>query len=832
MGGYPLPHAMMLMIPEAWAGNPLMDEDRRAFYEYHAALMEPWDGPAAMAFTDGRQIGATLDRNGLRPARFVVTDDDFIVMASEVGVLDIPEQKIVKKWRLQPGKMLLVDLEQGRIVDDDELKRDARDREALPRLDGAAAACGSRTCPSPRRRSASDVALLDRQQAFGYTQEDLKILLTPMVAERRGSDRLDGRRRRRCRCCRTGPRSLYNYFKQLFAQVTNPPIDPIREELVMSLVSFIGPRPNLLGVDVDRAADAPRGRSSRSSRPRTWRSCATSSSSPAARSSSIELDICYPAEWGANGMEAGAGEPRARTPRTRCTRATTSSSCPTARSRPDRLPIPALLATAAVHEHLVRAGPAHVRRARRRDRHARARCTTSRCSRATAPRRSIRTSRSRRSPSCTRRCPRSTPKESQKRFIKAICKGLLQGDVEDGHLHLPVVLRRADLRGGRPAEDVRRQVLHRHGEQRRGHRPVRGRRGSRAPARARVRRRPAAREQLDAGGEYAYRVRGEAHMWTPDSIAKLQHAARVEQRTRPISEYAALINEQSAQAQDAARPVRIQRRRASPRAARRSRAREGRSSSASPPARCASARSRTEAHTTLAIAMNRIGGKSNTGEGGEDPLRYRAEMRAGHEHGEGWRHARVDARRDRASRPTSSSDGGRQPALEDQAGGRRGASASPPNTSRPPTSCRSRWRRARSPAKAASCRATRSPSTSRKLRYSVPGVGLISPPPHHDIYSIEDLAQLIHDLKNANPQRVDLGEARLARSASARSPRASRRPRPITSPSRGTTAARARRRCRRSSTPARRGSSGSPRRSRRSCSTACAAASPCRSTAR
>src|SRR5215218_364535 len=203
-GGYPLTHAMMMLIPEAWAGNPLMDEDRRAFYEYHAALMEPWDGPAAMAFTNGRQIGATLDRNGLRPARFIVTDDDYIVMASEVGVLDIAESKIVKKWRLQPGKMLLVDMEQGRIVDDDELKRTLATEKPYREW--------VRNCrlrleemPEPAPAEASDVAL-------------------PVLSNR--------------------PKVFYNYFKQLFAQVTNPPIDPIREELVMSLVSFIGPRPN------------------------------------------------------------------------------------------------------------------------------------------------------------------------------------------------------------------------------------------------------------------------------------------------------------------------------------------------------------------------------------------------------------------------------------------------------------------------------------------------------------------------------------------------------------------------------------------------------------
>src|SRR5690349_5219339 len=248
MGGYPVAHAMMMMIPEAWAGNPLMDEDRRAFYEYHAALMEPWDGPAAMAFTDGKFIGATLDRNGLRPARYFITDDDLIVMASEVGVLDIPESKIVKKWRLQPGKMLLVDLDAGRIVDDDELKRTlatakpyrewiARYRLRLEEIERP------HEVPTPDTDK-----LLDRQQVFGYTQEDLKMLLAPMAVageEPIGSMGDDTP----VAVLSNRAKPLYAYFRQLFAQVTNPPIDPIREQLVMSLVSFIGPRPNLLSPD-------------------------------------------------------------------------------------------------------------------------------------------------------------------------------------------------------------------------------------------------------------------------------------------------------------------------------------------------------------------------------------------------------------------------------------------------------------------------------------------------------------------------------------------------------------------------------------------------------
>src|ERR1700761_2272830 len=243
-GGYSLPHAVMMMIPEAWAGNPLMDEQRRAFYEYHAAMMEPWDGPAAIAFTDGKQIGATLDRNGLRPARYLVTRDDRIIMASEMGVLKIPEDQIVTKWRLQPGKMLLVALEQGRLIPDDEIKSSLakshpyrdwlhRTQLVLEELPDA-----------PTKGMRSNLPLLDRQQAFGYTQEDVSILMTPMAAigeEAAGSMGNDTP----ISALSDKPKQLFTYFKQNFAQVTTPPIDPIREELVMSLVSIIGPRPNL-----------------------------------------------------------------------------------------------------------------------------------------------------------------------------------------------------------------------------------------------------------------------------------------------------------------------------------------------------------------------------------------------------------------------------------------------------------------------------------------------------------------------------------------------------------------------------------------------------------
>ncbi|HYF17635.1 MAG TPA: glutamate synthase central domain-containing protein, partial [Ramlibacter sp.] len=245
MAGYPLAQAVMMMIPEPWEQHTLMDERRKAFYEYHAAMLEPWDGPASIVFTDGRQIGATLDRNGLRPSRYCVTDDDLVIMASESGVLPVPESRIVRKWRLQPGKMFLIDLEQGRMIDDEELKANLANSRPYKqwienlriKLDDLSEGAG--------QAAHSDVALLDRQQAFGYTQEDLKFLMSPMaVAGEEGVGSMGNDTPLAVLSNRNKP--LYNYFKQLFAQVTNPPIDPIREELVMSLNTVLGQRPNLL----------------------------------------------------------------------------------------------------------------------------------------------------------------------------------------------------------------------------------------------------------------------------------------------------------------------------------------------------------------------------------------------------------------------------------------------------------------------------------------------------------------------------------------------------------------------------------------------------------
>src|SRR5581483_10834146 len=302
MAGYSLAHAMMMLIPEAWEGHTLMDPNRRAFYEYHAAMMEPWDGPAAIAFTNGRQIGATLDRNGLRPARYLVTDDDLVVMASETGVLPIPEDRIIKKWRLQPGKMFLVDLEAGRIIDDKELKDALASskpyREWIERI-----RIKLDDLPEPEeQREAARASVLDRQQAFAYTQEDIKFILTPMATngeEPVGSMGNDSP----LAVLSDKNKTIYHYFKQLFAQVTNPPIDPIREELVMSLVSFIGPKPNLLGIDEmnpplrlevsQPVLDSDQMETIRHIEKYTE-----------GKFSAYEVDVTYPAKWGKEAIEA------------------------------------------------------------------------------------------------------------------------------------------------------------------------------------------------------------------------------------------------------------------------------------------------------------------------------------------------------------------------------------------------------------------------------------------------------------------------------------------------------------------------------------------------
>jgi glutamate synthase (NADPH) large chain len=762
MGGYSLAHAMMLMIPEAWSGNPLMDEDRRAFYEYHAALMEPWDGPAAMAFTNGRQIGATLDRNGLRPARFVVTDDDYIVMASEVGVLDIPESKIVRKWRLQPGRMLLVDLDAGRIVDDDELKRTLATskpyREWIEsyrlRLE---------EMPEPAPTAPSHVVLLDRQQAFGYTQEDLRIILAPMALhgeEPVGSMGNDAA----LPVLSDRPKVFYNYFKQLFAQVTNPPIDPIREALVMSLVSFIGPRPNLLALDPrdDNAATAD-GTSGQGTTPEGEPPMRLEVQQPVLTPEnmeklrhielfsggafqSIELDICYPAAWGGSGMEAALASLAAHA-EDAIHQGFNIIILSDRSVGADMLPIPALLATAAVHEHLVKKGLRTstglvVETGSVREVHQFA-LLAGYGAEAIHPYLALETL-----ADMSRTLSDVDPKEAQKHYVKAICKGLYKVMSKMGistyqsycgaQIFEAVGLQKAFVDKyftGTSSTIEGIGLFEVAAEAARLHRLAFGDD-------------PLLEQALDEGGDYMYRIRGEEHMWTPETIAKLQHASRANSHST-YREYAALVNEQGRKLKTLRglfefktgerAPVPIDEVEPAKEIVKRFATGAMSLGSIS-----------TEAHTTLAIAMNRIGGKSNTGEGGEDPMRYRAEMRAGRSTVKaGDTLASVIGKGAVEHDIALEAGDSLRSKIKQVASARFGVTAEYLASA---DQLQIKMAQGAKPGEGGQLPGHKVSEYIAQLRFSVPGVGLISPPPHHDIYSIEDLAQLIHDLKNANSQ--------------------------------------------------------------------------------
>ncbi len=741
MGGYSPAHAMMLMIPEAWAGNPSMDDQRRAFYEYHAALMEPWDGPAAMAFTDGKQIGATLDRNGLRPARYIVTDDDFIVMSSETGVLDIPEQKIVKKWRLQPGKMLLVDLEQGRIVDDEELKTTLSTakpyREWIDRC-----RVSVEGLPEPAPATPSDVPLLDRQQVFGYTQEDLKVILAPMAQsgeEAIGSMGNDAA----LPVLSNRPKVFFNYFKQLFAQVTNPPIDPIREELVMSLTSFIGPRPNLLGID---ETDPPM-------RLEVEQPILTAENMEKLRHIELftsgafrakELDICYPAAWGANGMEAALASLSAHA--VDAIKVGYNILILSDRNvAGDALPIPALLATAAVHEHLVQKGMRTrtglvVETGAAREVHHFA-LLAGYGAEAIHPYLALETL-----ATLHQVIPEIKPEESAKRFIKAICKGLYKVMSKMGistyqsycgaQIFEAVGLQKAfvDKYFTGTSSNIEGIGLFEVAEETaRLHQLAFGND-------------PVLENALDAGGEYFYRTRGEEHMWTPETIARLQHAARSNSYST-YKEYAHLINEQSSAMKtlrglfefrvEGVTPVPLDEVEPAKDIVRRFATGAMSLGSIS-----------TEAHTTLAVAMNRIGGKSNTGEGGEDPARYRNELK-GIPIAAGNTLSDVLGKGVVASDYALNAGDSLRSKIKQVASGRFGVTTEYLVSA---DQIQIKMAQGAKPGEGGQLPGGKVSEYIGALRYSVPGVGLISPPPHHDIYSIEDLAQLIHDLKNVNPR--------------------------------------------------------------------------------
>ncbi len=742
MAGYPLAQAAMMMIPEAWENHEGMDARRRAFYEYHAAMLEPWDGPAAMVFTDGKQIGATLDRNGLRPARYVVTDDDLVVLASESGVLQFPENKIVKKWRLQPGRMFLIDLEQGRIVEDEELKTQfANARPYRQWIDNVRIRLDSIEAKAPPQVFSE--SLLDRQQAFGYTQEDLKFLIAPMAAngeEATGSMGNDSP----LAVLSDKDKPLYSYFKQLFAQVTNPPIDPIREAIVMSLNSFIGPKPNLLDIN----AVNPPMRLEVNQPVLDFDDMARLRDIAAhthGKFKSFTLDITYPVAWGREGIEAKLASLGAEAVDAIRSGHNIIVISDRAMNR-HQVAIPAALALSAVHHHLVREGLRTtaglvVETGSAREVHHFA-VLAGFGAEAVHPYLAMETL-------LELQGSTAAAEDAEKaitNYIKAVGKGLSKIMSKMGvstymsycgaQLFEAIGLEKsfvdkyfrgtASQVGGIGVFEVAEEKLRMHA-QAFGDDPVLAR-------------------MLDAGGEYAWRVRGEEHMWTPDAIAKLQHSTRAN-RWDTYKEYAQIINDQSQRHMtlrglfefkvDPAKAIPIDEVETAAEIVKRFATGAMSLGSIS-----------TEAHTTLAIAMNRIGGKSNTGEGGEDPARYRNELK-GIAVTAGTMVSSIIGKGVVESDIALQAGDSLRSKIKQVASGRFGVTTEYLVSA---DQIQIKMAQGAKPGEGGQLPGGKVSDYIGYLRYSVPGVGLISPPPHHDIYSIEDLAQLIHDLKNANPR--------------------------------------------------------------------------------
>ncbi|MDG2474131.1 MAG: glutamate synthase large subunit [Paracoccaceae bacterium] len=720
-GGYSVPHAVMMMIPEAWAGNPLMKNQRKAFYEYHASMMEPWDGPAAITFTDGRKIGATLDRNGLRPARYFILDDDTIVLASEAGTLPIDESKVLTKWRLQPGKMLLIDLEKGAIISDEEIKTELSKQHpyntwlketqiVLEDLKGNKS--------SPRKYTGED--LMNGQKAFGYTQEDIKLLMAPMATtgqEALGSMGTDTP----ISAMSNKAKLLYTYFKQNFAQVTNPPIDPIREESVMSLVSFIGPRPNLfdlkhLSTRKKLEVKQPILRNSDLQKIRDISDIGDN------HFVSKVLDTTFNIDRGPNGMDDAL---------TRlCERAEKAVLggdniiiLSDRQFGPQRVAIPILLATAATHHYLIKKGLRTsvglvIESAEPREVHHFA-VLAGYGAEAINPYLAFETLAEMHQKNYF---PKEVDqKEVIKRYIKSIDKGLLKVMSKMGistyqsycgaqifdALGLSTEFVDKYFSGtttqieGIGLTEIASETFARHRD-----------------AYSNV---PILQHALDVGGDYGLRQRGEIHAWTSDEITNLQHAVRGNKAVN-YKAYAESINNHHDRlltirglfrlkgSKETGKP-KVKIKNVEPAAEIVKRFSTGAMSYGSISA---------EAHENLAIAMNRLGGKSNTGEGGEEVERFT---------------------------PLKNGDSKRS-AIKQVASGRFGVTTEYLVNS---DMIQIKMAQGAKPGEGGQLPGHKVDAVIAKVRHSTQGVGLISPPPHHDIYSIEDLAQLIYDLKNVNP---------------------------------------------------------------------------------
>ncbi|HEY1578098.1 MAG TPA: glutamate synthase large subunit [Terracidiphilus sp.] len=711
--GRTLPHVMAMLIPEAWAGNPDMDEDKRAFYEYHASLMEPWDGPAAIAFTDGRVVGATLDRNGLRPGRYIVTKDDLVVLASEAGVLDVPAEDIRKKGRLQPGRMFLVDTVEKRIISDAEIKKSLAARQPYAEwlkeqqvvLD---------TLPEPSRVIASNPeTLLRRQRAYGYSEEDLRILLAPMGSrgeEPVGSMGTDTP----LACLSDRPQPLFNYFKQLFAQVTNPPIDPIREELVMSLISYIGTERNILDEAPENCHTLRLPHPILSNRDLEKLRRVSSGDLLA-----TTLPALFRAADGEPGLRSALEELSAR-----ASHAVSSGYSLLIIS--DRgvdstyAPIPSLLAMAAVHNRLVqektRTLVALIIESGEPREVMHFALLIGYGASAINPYLAIETLHD-----LKRRglLPHSvSANHAEKNFIKAINKALLKTFSKMGISTLQsyrgaqvfeaVGLNQHLVEAYFPGtasriEGIGLDVLAREAQMKHAFafQPL-----------------TESETELVVGGHYQYREGGEFHLLNPQTISKLQHSVRAN-NPATFQEYTDLLDSRNRelctlrgllQLKYAEHPIPIEEVEPAKEIVKRFTTGAMSYGSIS-----------KEAHETLAIAMNRLGGMSNTGEGGEDEERFK-------------RDANGDLRRS---------------AVKQVASGRFGVTT---NYLVNADELQIKMAQGAKPGEGGQLPGHKVDDVIAKTRHSIPGVGLISPPPHHDIYSIEDLAQLIYDLKNVNPK--------------------------------------------------------------------------------
>ncbi|HEX8341382.1 MAG TPA: glutamate synthase large subunit, partial [Tepidisphaeraceae bacterium] len=725
--GRKLEHAILMLVPEAWQNNPLMDPDLRAFYEYHALLMEPWDGPANIAFTNGEQIGAILDRNGLRPSRYFVTKDDFVVMASEAGTLAIDPANVARKWRLQPGKIFLIDFKKKRIVDDSEVKSGLVDNrpwkrwldenlielESLPDLAAKDEVRRVKDEKSDSPLTPHPSPLLTQQQAFGYTNEDLRLLMMPMAVtgqEAVGSMGTDTP----LACLSDKPQLLFHYFKQLFAQVTNPPLDAIREEMVTSLITYLGREGNLLTEEPTHARLI-KLKSPILTNAEFAKLAALDNDEHKTTSLSTLFDVAE----GPAGMAAALtalGEKAVEAVRDNRASVLVLSDRGVDR---DRAAIPSLLATASVHHHLIRSG-------------LRAQCglvietgeareTHHFClllgygAGAINPYLALDTIADLHADGFL---PGDmTPEYAQKNFVKAVNKGILKVASKMGistvqsyrgaQIFEAVGLSKELIAahftgtpsriGGIGMDIVATESLMRHHK---AYPPIK-----------------VDAEMLDVGGNYQYRRHGEYHQWNPDTVAKLQHSVRIDSY-KTYLDYAKLLNDESRarctlrgllQFKNT-RPIPIEQVEPAKEIVKRFVTGAMSFGSIS-----------KEAHETMAIAMNRLGGKSNTGEGGEDADRFKPD-------------ANGDLRRS---------------AIKQIASGRFGVTAEYLVNA---DELQIKMAQGAKPGEGGALSGNKVDEVVGKLRHSTPGVGLISPPPHHDIYSIEDLAQLIHDLKNVNPQ--------------------------------------------------------------------------------